>query len=143
MLDLQTELDWRLVESALESMLESSIFRSSKQCKQLLRYIVSNSLAQKDAWLRERVIGIEVFGRAPDYDTGNDPVVRARVAEVRKRLAQYYLEHRDKTAIHISIPSGSYKAVLTLQEKFNSTTSLAEDAAQILAPRKQGSPFLP
>jgi hypothetical protein len=33
---------------------------------------------------------IEVFGRSPDYDTAEDPVVRLRAADVRKRLAQYY-----------------------------------------------------
>jgi hypothetical protein len=60
--------------------------------------------------LRERVIGTEVLRRQPDYDPGEDPIVRVRVAEVRKRLAQYYQSAADNP-VRIDIPSGSYKAV--------------------------------
>jgi len=58
--------------------------------------------------LKERTLGVEVFGRDPQYDTNQDPVVRAAAGEVRKRLAQYYLEpgHGDK--IRINLPTGSY-----------------------------------
>jgi hypothetical protein len=62
--------------------------------------------------LKERVIGVEVFGRSPNYNTGDDPIVRARVGEVRKRLAQYYLsEESSQAKIKIAIPSGSYRAI--------------------------------
>jgi hypothetical protein len=96
---------------ALREILRSSPFRTSRQCQDLLRYVVEHSIAGHDELLRERVIGSEVFGRPPDYDTANDPVVRARIAEVRKRLAQYYL-HETETAsgLRIEIPSGSYRA---------------------------------
>jgi hypothetical protein len=117
MLDMETQVDSVVVEVALRHILESSIFRSSKQCQLLLRYIIKNSLAHQNDLLRERVIGAEVFGRSPDYDTGNDPIVRARVSEVRKRLAQYYLEYREDTQLFISIPSGSYRAVFFQEER--------------------------
>ena len=42
--------------------------------------------------VKERTIGIEVFRRDPDYDTNQDSVVRTTAAEIRKKLAQYYLE---------------------------------------------------
>src|ERR1700757_3309815 len=79
------------IEQALSRVLTGTSFRSSAQCQALLRYIVEHSLMQENEMLRERVIGIRVFGRAADYDSGNDPIVRARAAEVRKRLAQHYL----------------------------------------------------
>ena len=104
------------IEDCVQAILGSSVFRSSKQCQTLLRYIVEHSLAGQDALLRERVIGTAVFGRAPDYDCGNDPVVRARVNEVRKRLAQYYEGHRSDTSVRISIPSGSYRAAFETTE---------------------------
>ncbi len=88
----------------------SSPFRSSKQSQDLLRYIVDKSLSGHGEALKERVIGFEVFGRRPDYDTNNDPVVRARVAEIRKRLALYYQADHGK-AVRISVPPGSFKAV--------------------------------
>lgn len=96
--------DLALVDEALKDILNSASFRSSKQCQALLRYIVDNTLAHNEGLLRERVIGVEVFGRAPDYDTGNDPIVRARAAEVRKRLAQHYLHLDSPVLLRIDIP---------------------------------------
>ena len=107
------EIAAKLVEDAMSDILASSVFQSSKQCQLLLRYVVDFSFSQRDELLRERVIGATVFGRSPDYDTGNDPVVRARVAEVRKRLAQYYLDRPNKAAVQISIPKGSYRVVFS------------------------------
>jgi len=77
------------IEGLLEDILWSAPFRTSRQCQDLFRYIVEHSLAASNGSLRERIIGIEVFGRAPDYDTAEDPVVRLRAADVRKRVAQY------------------------------------------------------
>jgi len=58
--------------------------------------------------LKERTLGVEVFGRDPQYDTNQDPVVRAAAGEVRKRLAQYYLEPGHEAELRISLPAGSY-----------------------------------
>jgi hypothetical protein len=100
-LELQHELD---------EVLASAFFRNTQQCQNLLRYIVKHSLTGEDHLLRERVIGAEVFGRRPDYEPGEDPVVRLRASEVRKRLAQFYHSAGEATAIQIEIPAGSYKA---------------------------------
>lgn len=100
------------IEQALSRVLTGTSFRSSAQCQALLRYIVEHSLTQENEMLRERVIGIKVFGRATNYDSGNDPIVRARAAEVRKRLAQHYLHAENASEeIRIEIPPGSYKAL--------------------------------
>jgi len=88
----------------------STPFRSSKQSRELLRYIVDNSLSGHAEALKERVIGVEVFGRQPDYDSNNDPIVRARVAELRKRLALYYQTEQGR-AVRIGVPHGSFKAL--------------------------------
>jgi len=58
--------------------------------------------------LKERTLGSEVFGRPPDYDTATDHVVRSTAADVRKRLAQYYMEPSHSGEIRIEIPLGSY-----------------------------------
>ncbi|WP_245818093.1 TPR end-of-group domain-containing protein [Granulicella rosea] len=57
--------------------------------------------------LRERMIGAEMFGRRVDYDTGSDSVVRVKATEVRKKLAQYYLES-GAHEVRLELPSGSY-----------------------------------
>jgi len=58
--------------------------------------------------LKERTLGIEVFGREPDYDTNLDPVVRTTAVEIRKRIAQYYHEPGHETEIRIDFPPGTY-----------------------------------
>ena len=99
------------VREALRQILESQPFRTSKQCQDLLRYIVDRSLSGDDSSLRERVIGTEVFGRKPTYDTGEDPVVRVRAADVRKRLAQYYQSlGTGDLSLQIELHPGSYLA---------------------------------
>ena len=98
------------VQALLNTILESQPFRTSKQCKDLLRYVVEHSLRGDDAALRERIIGAEVFGRKPSYDTNEDPVVRMRAADVRKRLAQFYQSlERDTPVLHIELQPGSYR----------------------------------
>ena len=99
------------IESTLGDILRSAPFRTSRQCQDLFRFIVEHSLAGSEESLRERVIGIEVFGRTPDYDTAEDPVVRVRAADVRKRLAQYYQAQKSEPGHwKIEIPTGSYRA---------------------------------
>jgi hypothetical protein len=99
------------IRELLDDILRSVPFRTSRQCQDMFSYIVEHSLAGSDDLLRERVIGIEVFGRSPDYDTAEDPVVRVRAADVRKRLAQYYQLQKNSTAQwKVEIPTGSYKA---------------------------------
>src|ERR1051325_11381666 len=99
------------IQQLLAEILGSAPFRTSRQCQDLFRFIVEHSLAGSEDSLRERLIGIEVFGRASDYDTAEDPVVRVRAADVRKRLAQYYQSQKtDPGHWKVDIPTGSYKA---------------------------------
>jgi hypothetical protein len=105
------EPDNAAVRATLDLILQSQPFRTSKQCQNLLSYIVDHSLHDDDASLRERILGIEVFGRAPDYDTSEDPVVRMRAADVRKRLAQFYqANEHNPSAVQIELKPGSYRA---------------------------------
>jgi hypothetical protein len=58
--------------------------------------------------LKERTLGIEIFGRSPDYDTATDPIVRVTAAEIRKRIEHYYQNPETKDEIRIFLPPGSY-----------------------------------
>ncbi len=98
------------VLKTLSAILESPPFHASAQSRELLKYIVGQTLANHLDMLKERMIGAHVFGRRMDYATSDDPIVRARVAEVRKRLALYYQKARNES-VRISVPSGSFKAV--------------------------------
>ena len=96
------------VQEELERVLGSLHFRTSRRCQTLLRRITERSLAGDMESLKERSLGIEVFGRPADYDTSQDPVVRATAAEIRKKLAQYYLENGNQSETRLELPSGAY-----------------------------------
>ena len=68
----------------------SAAFRGSHRSAQFLKHIVEQSIAGRFESLKERAIGIELFGRAPSYDTGEDAIVRVTASDVRKRLLQHY-----------------------------------------------------
>ena len=104
-----------LVRLHLQQILDSHAFSGSKRTQDFLRLIVEHALAGEVDSLRERMIGAEMFGRPIDYDTGSDSVVRVKATEVRKRLAQYYLETDEKTEVRIELPSGSYVPRFTFE----------------------------
>lgn len=69
---------------------------------------MTHVLAGQADQLKERIIGVEVFGRPADYDTHIDPIVRVTAAEVRKRIEQYYQDAGHSQEIRIVMPAGSY-----------------------------------
>lgn len=119
------------IQELVEDILRSVPFRTSRQCQDLLRYIVEHSLAGSEDSLRERVIGVEVFGRVADYDAAEDPVVRLRAADIRKRLAQYFQARENELGKwKIDIPTGSYKAQFHRSEGFLSQVAIPAGAAR-------------
>ena len=101
------------IAEAVARIVRSPRFKASPQLQSLLQYVVSEA-GDEDA-LKERMIGIHVFGRRPDYDTTNDPIVRSRMGLLRKRLAQFYeSEDREHEDVRIVIPIGAYRPSFTL-----------------------------
>jgi len=91
----------------LEEVLASPQFCNSKRYPALLRYIVEQTLLGHGDEIKERTVGIDVFGRAPDYDTNLDTIVRYTAGEVRKRLALHY--HEVDAPVQISLSVRSYR----------------------------------
>src|SRR5581483_9328687 len=78
------------IEAELRIILQSTEFRGSKRCQDFLQFVVDETLNGLPNGLKERTIGISVFGRDALYDTNEDGTVRIKASEVRKRLALYY-----------------------------------------------------
>ncbi len=90
-----------------ERVLQSPLFAHSKRYPAVLRYLVDRALSGATD-LKERTIGIDVFGRAPSYDTNSEPTVRVVAGEIRRRLTLYYLQPGRESEIRIDLPPGSY-----------------------------------
>ncbi len=102
-----TDFEREKVRNQLDRLLASRAFHHSKRYAAVLKYIVDQTLEGCGDQLKERTIGIDVFKRAPDYDTATDHVVRSAAAEVRKRLAQHYLQNSGDR-LRIEVLPGSY-----------------------------------
>jgi hypothetical protein len=96
------------IQRQLELLLDSPHFSHSKRFPSFLRFVVDQTLAGEADTLKERTLGIEVFGKDADYDTASDPIVRVTAAEIRKRIAQYYQDPGHQDELRITLPSGAY-----------------------------------
>jgi len=106
-------IDSRAVLQQLDRMLKSRHFRNSRRYPVFLAHIVRHTLDGDLDSLKERILGIEVFKRPHDYDTGSDPVVRITAGEVRKRIALYYHDEGTEQELRIELPPGSYVPVFS------------------------------
>jgi hypothetical protein len=103
-----SEVEKAAVQQQLEKLLATSLFHSSKRYPSFLRFVVARALAGQTDQLKERVLGVELFERSPDYDTNTDPIVRVTAAEIRKRIELYYQDPKHSQEIRLFLPSGSY-----------------------------------
>ena len=104
-------VDGKAVLQQVDRMLKSRHFRNSRRYPAFLAHIVRRTLDGDLDSLKERILGIEVFKRPHDYDTGADPVVRITAGEVRKRIALYYHDEGTEQELRIELPPGSYVPV--------------------------------
>jgi hypothetical protein len=103
-----TEEEKELVRQQMNRLLESSHFRNSRRYPALFRFLVEETLEGRGEFLKERLLGVHVFDRPADYDTASDPIVRVTIAEIRKRIAQYYHEPTHQAEMRIEMLSGHY-----------------------------------
>jgi len=108
--------DPSVVREQLERLVSHPLFANSKRYPALLGYVVEQTLLGNASELKERSIGIEVFGRSPSYDANADPVVRITAGEVRKRLSQYYYDAAHAGELVVELPIGSYVPLFRNQD---------------------------
>src|SRR6267154_3648863 len=96
------------IREELARVLSSHEFRASKRSQDFLRYVIENTLGGHADMLKERTIGIDVFGRSTSYEPSDDATVRVKAGDVRKRLGIYYAEQGARDPVRIELPAGTY-----------------------------------
>jgi TolB-like protein len=102
------QLNPEAVREQLERVLLSTPFARSERVSKLLRFLVERALEDKQHELKESVIGVEVFGRKPDYNPKVDSTVRTEAARLRTRLSKYYSTEGIEDLLLIELPKGGY-----------------------------------
>ena len=74
--------------------------------------MVERHLEGRDTEIKESVIGVEVFGRKPDYNPKLDPIVRTEARRLRVRLTEYYQGVGAGDPVVIELPKGGYVPLL-------------------------------
>lgn len=103
-----SEIEKAAIQEQVERLLQNSHFSHSRRFPTFLRFVVQHALSGQSDLVKERTLGVEIFGRDANYDTASDPIVRVTAAEIRKRIAQYYQEPGHENEIRLSLPAGSY-----------------------------------
>ncbi|MBO0861212.1 MAG: hypothetical protein J2P21_22545 [Chloracidobacterium sp.] len=98
--------DERLLE--LQRILQSKTFSESETLRQMLKFIVEKSVAERADEIKEYTIATEVLGRSSDFSSKTDNIVRVQAARLRKKLAEYYNGEGSQDPIHIFIARGHY-----------------------------------
>lgn len=80
----------------------------SERLARFLEFTVAETMAGNAAQIKEFVLGVEVFGRTPDYDPRLDPIVRVEARRLRMKLRKYYDTEGSEDRIRIEYPKGSY-----------------------------------
>jgi len=83
---------------------------------QLLNFVVGSTLRGEAGHLKETTIGVEVFGRSPDYDPKVDTIVRSQAWRLRTKLRRYYASEGANDPMIIDIPTGQYVPAFHLRE---------------------------
>src|SRR5215469_8114748 len=117
------------VRKQLDRVLSSPGFARNERLSRFLRFIVQQVLDGKAGEIKESLVGIEVFGRAPGYDTRSDSVVRTEAAKLRARLAEYYSREGASDSLIIELPKGGYTPLIHHRTPVHENAAIGSEAA--------------
>ena len=108
----QQDSRWKLVLRVAAS----HEFCKSARLRQFLFYICEKALTDSTQDMHEQQIGLDVFGRRPGYNPGEDNIVRVAARELRRRLDRYFETEGANEPIRLQIPKGSYVPVFATRD---------------------------
>jgi hypothetical protein len=129
-------------QQQLQRVLQSNTLRNSPTLQQLLQFLGTRGIEGSPEGLKEYTIGVEAFGRKPDFDPKTDTIVRVQTHRLRQKLKEYYEQEGIHDQVLIEIPKGHYYPAFQLRahslgqaELRSGESSAAEaEAARALEP---------
>lgn len=104
--------DRETVAEVLARIDGSAAFATSRQARQLLRYLTEAALAGEGERIKGYTLGVEVLGRAADFDPSTDTSVRVAMRRLRKLLADYYAQEGAADPVRLHLVPGEYAPAL-------------------------------
>jgi tetratricopeptide (TPR) repeat protein len=122
------------VREELERVVASEDFDASRRSRDLLRFVVEETLLGRGVALTQALIATRVFDRREDFDALVDPIVRIQAGRLRRSLERYYLLSGGGDPLRIELPRGTYVPVFrTLAEREPASIRQPDAPSAILA----------
>lgn len=130
----------KIINDYLSRIITHPLFCKSNRMKDLLSYIITNSVSDETHDIKELTLAIDVFGLSPAFDTSDNSIIRVAVYKLKKKLKTYYETDGKTDAVKIEIPRGRYIATFDLT-RIQETASTEETAPEELI-QIQKKPFI-
>jgi hypothetical protein len=101
-------------ETALHHILASPAFRRAPALSRLLHYL----WAHRDDSASEYSIGIDVFGKRPEFDPKLDATVRVHISRLRQKLKDYAETSGRDQPVNLILPAGQHQLQIQRVEPF-------------------------
>ncbi len=98
------------VRAQLARILDSAVLQGSQRRRDLLSYLVEETLSGRGNQIKGYSVALAVFGRNESFDPSADPVVRLEAGRLRSALDTYYVDAGQSDTVRITIPKGAYVA---------------------------------
>lgn len=120
------------IRKELALILASERFINAPRMRDLLSYLVEESLQGHGDRIKAFTIAQEIFGRDEKFDQQRDTIVRVEAGRLRRRLEAFYASTSQIRAVRISIPKGGYTPKYHPGKKSASKTKVMGLAASLL-----------
>jgi hypothetical protein len=128
----------------LQRLLDSDTLRNSLTLRQLLQFLGTRAIEGNSEGLKEYTIGLEAFGRKPDFDPKTDTIVRVQTHRLRQKLKEYYDEEGARDPVLVDIPRGHYSPTFRLRENLREHQDLDGHVVGVVShPETNAHPSLP
>ena len=120
---LEADSRWKAAEKASRS---SALSRAT-QLRDILLFIVRQSILQPEEPIHEFEIAHRVLGRRSDFNPLDDNIVRVQMAHLRKKLDLYFSTEGKDEDVVITVALGTYKPVFSNRSKLSLTPPTAAE----------------
>lgn len=110
-------------------------FAKSSLLSKFLLYVCDRTLSGRTDEISEQQIGVQVFGRKPQYNSAEDNIVRNYARQLRQRLDAYFEDEGQCEELRLCIPRGTYVPTFTKSEtsaEIAATVLQSETAAKVV-----------
>ncbi len=115
------EIPREAIIEQIERLKRSQLFSGSEKLASFLSFVVDEAINGKSGPPKEAMIGNAIYGREPPYDPRFDSAVRVEARRLRRKLDEYYAGEGFGDPIRISMPTGGYAPIFTVNETPSAT----------------------